>query len=832
MTYPTCFTGSSRQKKLIWACLVLNVLNILLLLGIQNSYAESCTFDVLPPRPAVCGEFTPGDSHWSGAGIVNRLRLKYDKSLQQFVIDATFRKCKSTDVFPNGFFGVFNAGPNPNGVAGELAILFADYRNPKKPILNLFGYTGDTNSWFDGVRNTDHNGIPGMPGLQPPDRIASSLSGDPILVSSSVTDTGNLRRILLVFSVKEANEHVPLYPIPGIPWTGMEISDTVGVWFHPFILTDETVYCTPGDTGLPCRLEANGISSVGYLKSWVSRKKGYYDQGDLRGNCSPLCSSEVMGATYDQTEMCYQMKSFEELMASFGFEDPEGNRFRVSHTSTLPGSPMITPVSGTEFVERGSVDVKWTAPDLVDPMRYSVHVEALDQHGAPERCSMEICVEPDPDNRPKTACALKVVQPGPGRCQGLSHDLSFSAADSTAADGGALNFEWSTDCASGTMNPQSPNSPNATLTLTNPGVGIGVDGCFVEVKVTDSQQLMQSCKYPIEVGACPIDCNGVPYGPAVFDQCNVCGGDGTSCLDCNGVPNGPAVMDICGVCGGDGSTCAQFCKSGFDACGVCGGDGSTCADCAGTPNGTAVLDQCGVCGGDGTSCLDCNGTVNGTAVNDVCGICGGDGSSCLDCNGVPNGAATIDQCGVCGGDNTSCVECQSTDISPFQREGDVDATQIDRVLRLEVLNPTLNLSRRLQSKLTKRMRTWRDKQLDALQTLRETAWSAIWTPEALVLTCNGAASVFCSSEDLGASISEFQKALEGQQSQAKELTTRFRRTLVRYLTQKKGLTVKRARRLAVRRVQKVLRTVEDLQSSALQSVESIPMTHSECDFPS
>merc|ERR1719483_1732317 len=80
-----------------------------------------------------------------------------------------------------------------------------------------------------------------------------------------------------------------------------------------------------------------------------------------------------------------------------------------------------------------------------------------------------------------------------------------------------------------------------------------------------------------------VDCDGVPDGPAVEDECGVCQGDGTSCADCEGVPNGLAVVD---------------------ACGVCQGEGSSCADCEGAPNGLAVEDACGVCQGDGSSCDD------------------------------------------------------------------------------------------------------------------------------------------------------------------------------------------------------------------------------------
>jgi hypothetical protein len=70
-----------------------------------------------------------------------------------------------------------------------------------------------------------------------------------------------------------------------------------------------------------------------------------------------------------------------------------------------------------------------------------------------------------------------------------------------------------------------------------------------------------------------------------FDQCDVCGGDDSTCLDCNGVPNGPAVYDQCGVCNGDNAR---------DCSGACVSQG-----------GNAVYDICDICNGDGTQCLDC-----------------------------------------------------------------------------------------------------------------------------------------------------------------------------------------------------------------------------------
>lgn len=149
----------------------------------------------------------------------------------------------------------------------------------------------------------------------------------------------------------------------------------------------------------------------------------------------------------------------------------------------------------------------------------------------------------------------------------------------------------------------------------------------------------------------------------VFDACDVCGGDGSTCRDCAGVPNGNAVYDECDICNGSGGRDCLGVPCGttvVDVCNVCGGDGTSCLDCAGTPFGTRVYDQCDVCletddPNFNASCRDCAGVANGPLVYDVCNVCGGDGQSCLDCAGVPFGTSTYDICGDCNGDGSRCL---------------------------------------------------------------------------------------------------------------------------------------------------------------------------------
>ena len=156
----------------------------------------------------------------------------------------------------------------------------------------------------------------------------------------------------------------------------------------------------------------------------------------------------------------------------------------------------------------------------------------------------------------------------------------------------------------------------------------------------------KSCNYPPEHYDCngnciaEIDCTGKCGGNKIIDECNICGGDNTSCADCAGIPNGTSWESDCGCVPQDNS-------------------GDECDDCAGTPNGDAVKDNCGTCDSDASNdCVqDCAGTWGGNLIDDDCGICGGDNSSCTDCAGVPNGNAVIDNCGTCDTDNSNdCIQ--------------------------------------------------------------------------------------------------------------------------------------------------------------------------------
>jgi hypothetical protein len=137
-----------------------------------------------------------------------------------------------------------------------------------------------------------------------------------------------------------------------------------------------------------------------------------------------------------------------------------------------------------------------------------------------------------------------------------------------------------------------------------------------------------------------------------------------SYTDCAGECGGSAVEDECGVCNGNGipnGDCDCF-ENTLDECDVCGGDSSTCEDCAGFPNGDNVEDNCATCDNDSENdCIqDCFGVWGGTAELDECFVCGGDGppegfdcdGNCTenceyDCFDVFQGTGKFDNCGTC-----------------------------------------------------------------------------------------------------------------------------------------------------------------------------------------
>ena len=186
------------------------------------------------------------------------------------------------------------------------------------------------------------------------------------------------------------------------------------------------------------------------------------------------------------------------------------------------------------------------------------------------------------------------------------------------------------------------------------------------------------CNGPGSIYEC--GCADIPEGDCdcdgnVLDECEVCGGDGSSCLGCvyiyacnydptATIDDGSCEFNTCAGCTDpmacnynptlteDDGSCLYI-----DECGICGGGGipeGEC-DCDGT-----LIDECGVCGGDGIPEGDCDCDGN---VLDECGVCGGDGipDGFCDCDG-----SVLDAIGVCDG------EC----VSDFNNNGICDVDDV------------------------------------------------------------------------------------------------------------------------------------------------------------
>ncbi|KAH3744682.1 exocyst complex subunit 4 [Pelomyxa schiedti] len=208
------------------------------------------------------------------------------------------------------------------------------------------------------------------------------------------------------------------------------------------------------------------------------------------------------------------------------------------------------------------------------------------------------------------------------------------------------------------------------------GVCNGTNACLDCQQVPYGTKKLDNCSVCGGNNACQ-GCDGLfTVPPAQYDQCNKCGGDGTSCIDCFGVVNGTAEPDDCGVCEGN-NTCigcdgeATVPPLQYNECGGCGAITKTCRGCDGVLWSAAAEDECGICKGT-NSCFDCSGEPWGQHVYDLCGQCVIPGdptmNDCLGCDNVPFSGKELDYCYVCDGSNT-CFGCDGVAYSGKQYDG-------------------------------------------------------------------------------------------------------------------------------------------------------------------
>ena len=168
------------------------------------------------------------------------------------------------------------------------------------------------------------------------------------------------------------------------------------------------------------------------------------------------------------------------------------------------------------------------------------------------------------------------------------------------------------------------------------------------------------------------DCLGECGGDAVIDACGVCAG-GAQISDCDecqddggcGEMNTPGDYSGCWY-PATGCECVDGEGAVLDECNICGGDDSSCADCDGNPNGTAVVDDCNNCGGSCTSDADGFVTCPNITANVIT----------ADCLGVCDGGAVLDECGVCNGGGVPDDYCDcgtpKTELSCWDNSNGID----------------------------------------------------------------------------------------------------------------------------------------------------------------
>ena len=206
-------------------------------------------------------------------------------------------------------------------------------------------------------------------------------------------------------------------------------------------------------------------------------------------------------------------------------------------------------------------------------------------------------------------------------------------------------------------------------------------------------------------------------GGVQCDNCEVCGGDDSTCVGCDGVAGSGEALDVCKVCGGDGSACkgcdgsAKYTPTQLDLCAVCGGSIFTACNsrgfptyfcsrtdyqphyidslgrdqvltarfnkadfeenqflckqwCDGVPGSGKTFNKCGRCGALDNVCLSpcCEagssipGCVNSQSFNCWTRM------NWLDRTKGCEYGVYQDLCGKCGGDSSTCQGC---DLKPF-----------------------------------------------------------------------------------------------------------------------------------------------------------------------
>lgn len=152
----------------------------------------------------------------------------------------------------SGFTLALTDGPNPKGIDGELALLYFDAYG-SSPVLTAYGY----NAQNDGTSYRDGSNANGT---QAPDRIFSSILNNQVVLVDTFNQDGT-RTLGFTIDSSLINAHSPAYGNPN-DWTGIQFGSSIGMWFHPFLVTE-------------------GTYSQGYLTNWRTEVGGWFDGNEV-----------------------------------------------------------------------------------------------------------------------------------------------------------------------------------------------------------------------------------------------------------------------------------------------------------------------------------------------------------------------------------------------------------------------------------------------------------------------------------------------------------------------------------------------------------------------
>lgn len=192
---------------------------------------------------------TPTDAQQNAtAGRIAKMESNYDPSKGELSWSADFTSTSGT--LPNAFWLVVSDGPDPKGIAGQLAIFYFD-ASTMVPKLTAYGYNGENGF------NSYRDGSPAA-GIQAPDRIASSITTPGFATSMTVKNANGVRTLGFSADISGVNAYKPTNGVAS-NWEGAKYGSKIGVWFHP----------VSGAT--------TSYDDAGYLSTFNVGKSGWYD---------------------------------------------------------------------------------------------------------------------------------------------------------------------------------------------------------------------------------------------------------------------------------------------------------------------------------------------------------------------------------------------------------------------------------------------------------------------------------------------------------------------------------------------------------------------------